>query len=436
MSFKSGKKEQLAKILSENNIQVALIQETQHRIINPHISGYTTYSCECKDCQGIITYIRNDTTADVQDNITAENPTHVHKATVWADNKKISIFNVYSPPGTTCNIPELQETMYRNTIVAGDFNGHSPLWGYEDTNSTGKYIEDLNQTTNLVIQQDRNSVPTLMHKVSKTLSRPDLTMVSSDLDVLCTVLPDMGSDHKPILINIQQVQPQQQQKTPRWNFKKANWKEYTASTEEEFKNLDLDGETQPDNLEKKIVGTILDSAKRHIPRGYQRKFKPFWNSEVDEVVTKRQQARESLEKDPSVSNKIAFKKATAKAHQTISQAKTKKWQNTVSNMDLRKNGREAWALLNNLSGNKRRTNPRPMPEGETPKKKAELLNAHFYETNKAKSDSATDQELMSELRELEREKESGNSIFEDPFSLEELSFALKKTQGKKVPRPR
>ena len=256
MSFKSGKKEQLAKILSENNIQVALIQETQHRIINPHISGYTTYSCECKDCQGIITYIRNDTTADVQDNITAENPTHVHKATVWADNKKISIFNVYSPPGTTCNIPELQETMYRNTIVAGDFNGHSPLWGYEDTNSTGKYIEDLNQTTNLVIQQDRNSVPTLMHKVSKTLSRPDLTMVSSDLDVLCTVLPDMGSDHKPILINIQQVQPQQQQKTPRWNFKKANWKEYTASTEEEFKNLELVEETQPDNLEKKIVGTI------------------------------------------------------------------------------------------------------------------------------------------------------------------------------------
>ena len=39
MSVKSGKKEQLAKILKDQQIHVALIQESQHRAINPHITG-------------------------------------------------------------------------------------------------------------------------------------------------------------------------------------------------------------------------------------------------------------------------------------------------------------------------------------------------------------------------------------------------------------
>ena len=65
MSYKSGKKEQLAKILNDENIHIALIQESQHKALNPHITGYTTYACECQNCQGVITYVRNDTTADV-----------------------------------------------------------------------------------------------------------------------------------------------------------------------------------------------------------------------------------------------------------------------------------------------------------------------------------------------------------------------------------
>ena len=76
--------------------------------------------------------------------------------------KKFTVLNVCSPPGSVCNITELQETMYRNTIVAGDFNGHSPLWGCQDTNATGKYIEELNETTNLLIQQDSNTTLTLL----------------------------------------------------------------------------------------------------------------------------------------------------------------------------------------------------------------------------------------------------------------------------------
>ncbi|GFS03881.1 hypothetical protein ElyMa_001160900 [Elysia marginata] len=38
-----------------------------------------------------------------------------------------------------------------------DFNGHSLLWGYQDTNKTGKYLEEVCTTTNLSIQQNESS---------------------------------------------------------------------------------------------------------------------------------------------------------------------------------------------------------------------------------------------------------------------------------------
>ena len=436
MSIKSGKKDQLKKMLHEQDIKVALIQESQHRAINPHIPGYTTYSCDCNNCQGVITYIRNDTTGDVELKRVQGDPTHVQKITLWDDNKKFTLYNIYSPPGTACQIPDLTETVYKNTIVAGDFNAHSPLWGYEDTNASGNFAEELNQTTNLILQQDDSTTPTLMHKVTSSLSRPDLTFISSDLDATCTVLPGIGSDHRPILVSLPKSRTQPQQQKLRWNFQKAHWKEYGLTTEEEFKNLNLDDEMDPNQLEKKFTTIISEASKKHIPRGFQKKFKPFWTSEVEMAVSQRQQARLTLEENPNLSNKIAYNKATAKAQQEINKAKTTKWRTTVSNIDLRKNGKEAWTLINNLSGNKRRTNPQPMPDGETSKKKAELLNKHFYTTNKSRNDKEQDEELLKELKEHEKESsKTENSLFEDPFTDAELKQAIKKLKNKKSPGP-
>ena len=37
-----------------------------------------------------------------------------------------------------------------------------------------------------------------------------------------------------------------------------------------------------------------------------------------------------------------------------------KWEKTTGELDLRKDGRKAWALLDKLSGRRRRTNPAPI----------------------------------------------------------------------------
>ncbi|GFS24653.1 RNA-directed DNA polymerase from mobile element jockey [Elysia marginata] len=260
------KKTELAKILHEHKVHVALLQETLHSTTDLHITGYTSYACGCTSCRGIVTYVRNDLTADIT-NPTVNSPTDVQKCILWLNGKKWTIYNVYNPPANTCRIDDLQENIYHNTILAADFNGHTLLWGYQDTNNTGKYLEEVCTTTNLPIQQNENSPPKLLHRAHNTLSRPDLTIMSPDLenDSEIRVLPDMVSDHRPTLITIRQNGIPHRQQRSRWNFKKANWEGFRATSEREFRNNSWEDDI--DGLEETFTSTILKSSNLHIPKG-------------------------------------------------------------------------------------------------------------------------------------------------------------------------
>ena len=75
------------KMLDDYNIHVALLQETllpKHNINTP---GYTPTKCECTNCQGIMTLVRNDVQAEVKN--TPIEDIDVQKIDVWLDKKKV-----------------------------------------------------------------------------------------------------------------------------------------------------------------------------------------------------------------------------------------------------------------------------------------------------------------------------------------------------------
>ena len=434
-----NRKSELTNFLHVNQIHIALLQETLHNKNTSHkITGYTAYSCDCTGCRGVMTYIRNDVVAECQ-HLKQEDNTDVQKTTAWVQGKKYTIYNVYSPPSTTCEIEDLNETIYTNTIVAGDFNGHSPQWGYQDTNSTGQYLEDLHNSTNLTIVQNTKSPPTLLHKAHKTLSRPDLTIISSDLEPACDVQvsSDLGSDHRPIVttFGFQEETPEMQE-LPRWNFQKANWSEYKITTEEEFAKLECGPNVDVNDLEESFTYIIKKAAKMHIPRGIHKNFKPFWNKEVQDAVEQRKKARNAMEALPTPENRTAYNRTTAIARRKIATAKKESWQRTCSSLDLRRDGRKAWRLLGSLSGKREKVNPHPIPEGETLKKRAERMNKHFASINKSRTDWKSDEPLLKELKEQEKKKnQSENNIFTDPFTASELETALNSLEMRKSPGP-
>ena len=166
----SNKKTELAHLLSERDIHVALIQESQHYSENPHITNYTHTACaHTKDeCQGLLTYIRTDVTGTVEE-VETDRPTDIHKISIWHDGAKYTLFNVYNPPWNNLQFKSIPAQTFQKTIVAGDINGHSSGWGYEDYNKTGRAVEKLCGSSNLTLLQDKDSPPTLLFKVNKQL---------------------------------------------------------------------------------------------------------------------------------------------------------------------------------------------------------------------------------------------------------------------------
>ena len=88
-------------------------------------------------------------------------------------------------------------------------------------------------------------------------------------------------------------------------------------------------------------------------------------------------------------------------------------------------GSKAWRLLNNLSGNHKKTNPRPMPDGETPQKKADIFNKFFASINKSKNDKHRDA-LLKELKTREQAETSHTPLFSECLHNAELEEAIKK----------
>ena len=61
-----NKQLELAKLLHDHDVHIALLQETLLTEDNQYtISGYMTTRCICKKCRGIATLLRNDVQAEV-----------------------------------------------------------------------------------------------------------------------------------------------------------------------------------------------------------------------------------------------------------------------------------------------------------------------------------------------------------------------------------
>ena len=84
--------------------------------------------------------------------------------------------------------------------MIGDFNAHSPKWGYTDTNAAGKDMEDLPNTSVLELIYNDTDPPTYL-QFNGTQTTPDLLLLSSDISANTKriILEDPGSVHKPVI---------------------------------------------------------------------------------------------------------------------------------------------------------------------------------------------------------------------------------------------
>lgn len=221
------KKTELQAFLKEN-IGVICIQETHLTESRRFFfRGYETFRRDRPTGHEgeVITLVRHGIPALLTEQ-TAAGELEFVTIKILLQDEILLITNCYSPPTSRLDLHTIQ-LLSENHIIVGDFNGHSPSWGYEDLDCRGEDIEDWLIDNQLVLINQPDDRPTYYSRAWKKTSIPDLAMATEDVQKQTTrVVNDQlgGSDPLPIILHIanKKIAGKHHRKRASWNFKKAD----------------------------------------------------------------------------------------------------------------------------------------------------------------------------------------------------------------------
>jgi len=260
-------------------------------------------------------------------------------------DRMITIYNCYAPPDKALML-HMMDIPAEDCLVLGDFNSHSPSWGYRDLDAKGEEIEDWQAFTKLHLLNKPDDPPTFFSRAWKTTSHPDLSFASNNITRGSTkqVMKQLAtSDHKPILITSQVSPPTVSTSTlPRWNYKKADWTKFASLTDVYTTKIHAKS-SNTNRSAREFTQAILQAAKESIPRGARRDYIPNWSEELRMLNDKVTIAREAVENLPSTENNIQLKKAAAEFKKATNSAVRKSWHEKTSSLNLHRQGNKLMA---------------------------------------------------------------------------------------------
>ena len=315
------KKTELQHFLKLKTIDVCCIQETHlsssHRFF---IRGYEVFrqDQENRPKGGLLTLVRNNISpaTEIQRSGQADLDTEYLGVKLVLARTPVTVFNIYSPPDKQIQLHNIKVEP-QSWIITGDFNSHSPSWGYGQLNSKGEEVENWITENRLILINKPDDPDTFYSRTWRTTSTPDLAIATEDIQGIAEreVSSQLGgSDHRPVIISIKgQTQPHRNKLPASWNYKKANWDAFREAVDKKTAALELP-ETNISSSVALFNKAVLEAAKMFIPRGRRRDYQPYWTPELDNLHKVLDQAREKMESSPTNANVESHSKAKAQKH--------------------------------------------------------------------------------------------------------------------------
>lgn len=408
-----AKSEYISKLLLDQNIDMAIIQETHIENADQQrqrgkILGFDLLGATYHRSYGNATYVRKDIENAILLNSSINSNVH-QVITKIAD---ITVANIYKPPQAPWP-DNVLDTYPHPAIYAGDFNSHHTEWKYRTTDENGERLANWADSHDLHLIFDAKERNTFRSAAWNTETNPDICFASENalkrpIPMSRKVLDDFPhSQHRPIVLEIG-IKIPIIHSTPRlrWNFGKAQWNEFAVQLDKVVRWI-----PPVSSNYNRFVKAVITTAKKYIPRGFRREYIPGWNAETEQLYQEFQNNGDS-----EIADELLNRLDTERLN---------KWKETTGSMDFKRSSRKAWSLLKKLGS----SNP---PTREPPEVSADQIATRVITLSKAPSIRQQNTHIKKQLTLL-RHTTTPHPEFSKPFSAEEVDKALEDTKSGKAP---
>lgn len=341
-------------ITNNNKYDVICLQET---FLKPGknftVSGYNSIRLDRTDENkgGVLTLVRDNINYTQVNNNTDMEYIVVN---INLNQSQLKIVNIYIPPGKDMDKNDLSTMFGPQTLIIGDLNAKSKIWGSPVTDERGLIWEDLLDMYNSTVIN--TGQPTYQH-FNGTLSHLDVAIVSNSLAAHAnwTVLNNtMGSDHCPTVVTLYNKETfVEEAGTPRFKLSKADWRHFKRICNDTVTVESTSADTI-DWHNDRLTEAIRAAAERSIPQTGRGKGRyaplPYWDDKCKAAIYQRNRARNKLNKNRTAENIENYHKLKGIAQRTVKEAASDHWKNFCATLNRTSNLSVVWNMAKKMNG--------------------------------------------------------------------------------------
>uniref|UniRef100_W5N943 Endonuclease/exonuclease/phosphatase domain-containing protein n=1 Tax=Lepisosteus oculatus TaxID=7918 RepID=W5N943_LEPOC len=308
-------------LAQEHNVQVILLQETHQEDSNIKIYGYHLIGAIHHAHHRVANLVKLD-----------KNAKHIAQSSDKDTTQWIAI----EIEGFTIVI--ILPSYMHPVIYAGDFNCQHTNWGYRKNAPEGEVLAKWASIQGLTLLFDKKQANTFFSARWQSETNPDLVFFSPTNNHMpspkCSVLSRFpNSQHRPVVtFHPALVTPAPSRPSTRWNFRKANWTEFTKETSSFPLKLPDPNSTDVNDSYSRFCNMIISISNNHIPRG----FRTYIPEECTNLASELESAT-TTERAQSIGSALI---------EYLDNKRKQEWNNTVSEIDMKHSSRRAWQTIN------------------------------------------------------------------------------------------
>ncbi len=358
--------------------------------------------------------------------------------------------NLYRPPSAPALDLDFLQPLPSPVIIAGDFNAHHPSWDPPRQDASGLALCDFTSTNPYSLLLPTPLAPTFASSLGQT-STPDLALVTDGFpgSTQRAVVDHLGSDHFGSLITaaisstVPPSRPRQPLTRPTRRLRKANWPLFTQQLELKLSSLPAPLDATVEELTARLQVAMHSAAQLNnaIPCARRPRFTMGLNQACRQAVSERRRTLSRFLKTRLAPDKIAMKRARAKARLLINTQRSERWHSLCSTVPPEK----AWRLIRSMAKRSNPLNP-PLQGPQQPAtddaSKAAVLNHHYAQRSRSipptttRAHRHTQAQATTSYHQACKAAKSHDphlTLFNRPFTMAELHQALQNTPSHKAP---